>query len=131
MYKYGVDMYLYGHVHNYQRLFPVYNSIGAYVCVSVCVCVCVCLCADVYVLALLSHVYIPFSLSYHITYNPTNNAFLFPSHTHTHTYTPAVDPQGYDNPMATTMVLVGGSGNDEMDPEARRKMLQQVGVYSV
>ena len=63
MYKYGVDMYLYGHVHNYQRLFPVYNS--------------------------------------------------------------TVDPAGYSNPMATTQVLVGGTGNDEMDPGARKRVLKQ------
>lgn len=63
MYKYGVDMYLYGHVHNYQRLFPVYNSI--------------------------------------------------------------VDPAGYNNPKATTMVLVGSPGNDEMDPAQRKRVLQQ------
>lgn len=26
MFKYGVDLYLYGHVHNYQRLYPTYNG---------------------------------------------------------------------------------------------------------
>lgn len=51
-YKYGVDMYFSGHVHSYERNYPVYQG--------------------------------------------------------------NVDPNKYNNPKATTHLLIGGAGNDEM-----------------
>jgi hypothetical protein len=61
-YKYGVDMYFSGHVHSYERDFPVYQG------------------------------------------------------------KPEAD---YTNPTATTYVMIGGAGNDEMKDIKRRKQLAE------
>lgn len=58
-YKYGVDVYIAGHVHSYERDLPVYQGVP--------------------------------------------------------------DSNGYNNPLATTHLLIGGAGNDEMNPIQRSK----------
>lgn len=75
-YKYQVDVYFSGHVHSYERDYPVYQSVN--------------------------------------------------------------DPAGYNNPKATTYLMIGGSGNDEMymaergrDSPAAEKLKEMAKKYDV
>ena len=43
----------------------------------------------------------------------------------TQVYRGEVDPNGYTNPAATTYLMIGGAGNDEMRDAQRRVMLEE------